>query len=331
METERTPNEITIHDDYIEIKKFGGIIHPYVKYAYGFIYKYIIKPLKLEISREFWYFLSFGILTTILFFSTIPFWLPLLFFSLAGLEVLLMNGGFFKEKFLPSPNRDVEKFFTEIDQRRQYDAIKFISDNNLGTRTLIRILSIPKFKENAQIYSYVVKKQWIQPELLNFIIENNLYVQMGDDIFCEFIKNSISNMSRANYLKISQVFAKNIKVIRTINYCYQDFLKNHDIFKFFAKIPLKIKDSFIFGYGNLILFSIFFIMYLYLFGTGQLQHLYVSTPNQIINLLGLFSVFISMLLASGILALILRTIILKITQTRYLLYFFTPITTEIIQ
>ena len=307
-----------------DIEKFGGIIHPYVKYIYGFLYKYIIKPLKLDISKEFFYFLSFGILTIILFFSSIPIWLPILFFSLAGLDLLLLNGGFFKEKFLPPLSKEIENFFSDIENKRQYDVIKFISYNNLSTKSIIRLLEIPRFNDNAQIYSYIVKKQWIHPELLNYIIENDLYLRMGDDILCKFLKNSISDMSRNNYLKIINVYEKNTKVIRTINYCYPHYLKDHKIFQFFAKIPLTIREFFLFGMGNFVLFLGFFIIYLFMLLSGNLHYSFVTKPGQSSYIFEQISLFVSMILASGILALIFRTIILKFTQGRYILYYFTP-------
>jgi hypothetical protein len=67
--------------------------------SYGFFNKYVIRKFGLTVEKDFWYFLSFGLLTAILFFSGIPYWLPVLFLSLAGLDFILHNGGFLKEKF----------------------------------------------------------------------------------------------------------------------------------------------------------------------------------------------------------------------------------------
>jgi|GEM_PF-4842782 len=148
-----------ISSDEKEIQKFGGLVNPYVKYLYGFFNKYVIRKFGLTVEKDFWYFLSFGILSAILFFTGIPYWLPVLFLSLEGLDFIFHNGGFLKEKFWTSPSKEIDAFFSELEKKTQYQVIQFISNNRLGTSNLIRILNEPRFNESGSIYTVILKKQ----------------------------------------------------------------------------------------------------------------------------------------------------------------------------
>ena len=328
MNNEKELSEQESPNDEKEIQKFGGLINPYIKYLYGFLFKYVIQKFGLTIERDFWYLLSFGLLTSILFFTGIPYWLPLLFLSLAGLDFILHNGGFLKEKFWTSPSKELDSFFADLEKKSQYQVIQFLLNNRISTRDLKKILQQSQFNDSNSIYSVIVKKQWIHAELLNFIIENDLYEKMGDDIFCEFIKKSISDMNQENYKKIIIKRRENIQVIRTLHLCYPQYLKNHTIFKKFAGIPLWIKDSFIFGYGNLIIFSIFFCIYIIMFINGELNHILLPTTDSITQLFQFFSIFVSIAFASTLLTIVTREFFLFLTQGRFLLYHFTPKTAE---
>jgi len=105
-------------------------------------------------------------------------------------------------------------------------------------------------------------------------------------------------------------------------------LKNHFIFKKFAWIPLKIKNSFTFGLGNLISLTIFFGIYIFMFTTGQLKNLSAPTIDGITLLFQSFSTVVTIIFASALLTIFFREIILLVTQRRILLYYFTPITNE---
>jgi hypothetical protein len=321
-------NNKDLRSDEKDVQKFGGIINPYIKYLYGFFHKYVIQKFGLTIEKDFWYFLSFGILTSILFFSGIPYWLPVLFLSLAGLDFILHNGGFLKEKFWISPSKEIDDFFLNLEKKSQYQVIQFISLNRLSTSNIIRILQLPKFNDSCSIYDVIAKKQWIHSEMLDYIIENDLYVKMGDDLFCAFIKKSISDMNHYNYLKLTNVFRTNVQVIRTLHLCYPQYLTNHSLFKKFAAIPLKIKNSFTFGYGNLTIFAVFFCIYIVMYVTGQLRQVSFQTTDSLTQILQMFSVLVSIAFASTLLTFLVREAILFFTQGRFLLYYFTPKTPE---
>jgi hypothetical protein len=317
-------DEISSSQSDKDIQNFGGVVNPFIQYIYEFLQKYIIKRYNLKIRNDFWYFLTFGIFSGILYFTGISWAVPLILISLAGLVFIGDNAPFLRRKVFQSSSEEIDLFFKDIEKKSLYDAINFIINTRFGTKTTIRLLNIQKFNENIQIYEYILKKIAIEGELLDYLIEHNLYAKMGDDLFCEFLKESISPTNYSSYQKLKTEFNRNERVIKTINMIYPSYLKDHRIFKFFAKIPVKIKNFFVYGIGNIVFLAIFFGIYLSLYLKGALNYLIIPSSEQFFQVFEVFSVFISMFLASAILTIIIRFLILSITQKRMLLYYFSP-------
>ena len=148
---------------------------------------------------------------------------------------------------------------------------------------------------------------------------------MGEDIFCIFLKRSNSDMSNSNYWKLMNEYRENAKVISILNLCYPSLLKNHKIFKYFANKSINIRDWFIYGIGNLFLFSSIFIIYLaWLVTTNQINYYILSESGESMYLLEWFNLILAIILASAFITLIIRWIIIKIVQERYILFYFSP-------
>jgi hypothetical protein len=135
-------------------------------------------------------------------------------------------------------------------------------------------------------------------------------------------------MSNSNYLKLLSDFKNNKQIIRTLNLCYPSLMKNHKLFKFFAHLSISIKDWFIYGLGNAVIFSVIFFVYIILIGTYNLTYNFYNQPGSLAYIFEWINLIFAIILASAFITIFIRFLVLKIAQVRYLLSYFSPYTPE---
>jgi len=227
-------------------------VSPYLEPLYEIFIEDFVKKYNIVLPASFFFFIG------LFFFSVISLYFNLsyqgaIFFLLVALLILIAKnrkqlGYILNKKILFDKGKFVDDFIREINTKELDEVKKFILNNyrELDSNDLILLMQ-SKFYDNASFHMTILKKQVIENELLEFMINNDLDQKIGEDIFCIYLKYCYNPISLRSYEKLAARNVNNPKIIQTLNACFPQYLKNHSIFKWFANVRIQIKESIRYG------------------------------------------------------------------------------------
>lgn len=309
----------------LEREQFSGLILPWLNHLYKLFLDRIIEKHNLKIDKEFWFFLSLGVFSLIIYFTGINIWVPLGLFFGALLILLLHNNSYIRKKLFPRQSEEIEDFLSNIKSKSNDDILNFIKNYPLETNQIIQIIQIKKDKYD--IYLFIDKYQSIKSELLEYMIEEKIQDIMGEDLFCKFLLHSKEHISKNKYELLLK--SKNDKkILKTINLCYPFYLKKHQVFKFFANLIIKVRNSFNYGTTKFIIFLASMIIVLLSIKKDP-SVLTIKTQSTLPLITQLINNVLAFLIISSIITIIINYVIsLLLRLFRYITYLSAPDTKE---
>ena len=266
--------------------------------------------------------MSFGVFSAILYFTGVNKWVPLGFLIGSLVVLTLHNSSYIRRKIFPKQSEEIDEFLDDLSNKSLDEILTFIKKYQLDTNQLIKILNI--HKDNYDIYLFIRKYQSIKSELVEYLIQNQLYIVLETDLFNQYLIGSLNHVSKEKYRELRKVLTDK-RTIKTLNLCYPFYLKKHSIFKFFSYLLMKIRNSINYGGVKVGVFvlSLFTIAFYVSKNPSMLQ---IDRTKQGIQLIDeLMSNLFALLTLSGLFALLVLFIIGRIIKfSRFILYLFAP-------
>jgi len=179
-------------------EKFDGLVFDYLTHLYKLLIEPLLKKLNLNPTEEFWYFLTLGVFSLILYFIGISWHLP--FFLLMGAIVVLIleNSSYIRRKYFRTTDETVGDFLSELDKKSLDDVLEFITRYSLVIEEIKRLLD-SKFKEYYAVYLRIYEDQDIKVELVEYLISKKLIHVMGVELFRKYILRSNETIKYSKY------------------------------------------------------------------------------------------------------------------------------------
>jgi hypothetical protein len=240
-------------------------VSPYIEPIYELLIDDFIDKYKIKLPLSFWFIFSLFIFSVVTIYFKLNYEGAFFLFLLA-LVILLANNrkliaNIITKKILYDKGKVVDEFISNINNKNLHETKRFILNNyhELSSNDLILLLQ-SKFFNTPSLHLSILKSQIIDSELLEYMISNNFEVNIGVDIFCDYLKYCSNSISLTAYETLIKRNTDKPKIIKTANACFPFFLTTHGFFKFFANFRISLKESINYGKLRGIIFVGWFIL-----------------------------------------------------------------------
>ncbi len=236
-------------------RRFSGLISPAIEHVYDQILEPHIKKHKIIIVDDVWFCITLMLFSILLLITGTNVLYPIILFFTAVFIFLVYNNLYLRRLLFPKQEDRIEEFISQINKKELQEVLDFMKRYWLDSKYLIKILE-SRHNQNYNLYLFLINSQRITSEVLEFLIDQELYSYIGDSLFCKYISRCSDRISKPRYTKLMKNFEDNKRIIKTLNIFYYFYLKDRPYFKFFATLFHKIQNFFIYGRGKIVLFSI---------------------------------------------------------------------------
>jgi hypothetical protein len=237
-----------------DIDAFPDLVLPILKHLYRLFLRPLFKWLNLKTTNEFWYFLTLAVFAVLARKGVALYVISLLFLG-AALVLLIRNNDYIRNKLFPKQKEKIEVFLQNINKCKHAEVLQFLYENQLETKQIISVLKT-RHKVHRDTYEFIMKKQMIESELLEYVINENLDKIIGKDLLTQFILRSRDAVSLRDYNVLVGKYTTDKKIMKAINVRYYFYLEKHSVFKFLAK-PVDVVRRFMnFGSGRMTIFVV---------------------------------------------------------------------------